>query len=62
MAHFQEIDNDYDHLLENDCDLEICEEENFVELAPNIITGIEEYQPKIGNTLENIGKMILTNR
>tara|TARA_B100000482_G_C12600807_1_gene295126 strand:- start:1260 stop:2054 length:795 start_codon:yes stop_codon:yes gene_type:complete len=60
MAHFEEIDSDDDHVLEkDDCDIEICDGQNFVELIPNNLQGTNEYEPKIGNTLENIGKMIL---
>ena len=59
MAYFQEIDTEDDHVLDNDCDIEICDEPNFVELAHNTTTGNKEYKPMIGNTLESIGKMIL---
>ena len=59
MAHFEELDTEDYHAVDNDCDIEICEEPNFVELAHNTITANKEYKPVIGNTLESIGKLIL---
>jgi len=59
MAAFEEIDSTYDHVLEDDCDIQICEEPNFVELAPINYQQNREYEPTIGKTLENIGKIVV---